>query len=79
MVTLISDLDLRDYQVDGVNWLIDCYNRGHGCILGDEMGLGKTCQVLECFLSILFSLVSFMCIFTIKSSIYMNIILCLIN
>ncbi|XP_041366763.1 chromodomain-helicase-DNA-binding protein 1-like [Gigantopelta aegis] len=47
-----GDLNLRDYQIDGVNWLIDCYNRGHGCILGDEMGLGKTCQTIAflCYL-----------------------------
>eukprot|EP00800_Vazella_pourtalesii_P002244 TRINITY_DN1203_c0_g4_i2.p1 TRINITY_DN1203_c0_g4~~TRINITY_DN1203_c0_g4_i2.p1 ORF type:complete len:311 (+),score=62.59 TRINITY_DN1203_c0_g4_i2:125-1057(+) len=35
---------LRDYQLAGVNWIIDCYNNNHGCILGDEMGLGKTIQ-----------------------------------
>lgn len=35
----------RDYQVDGVNWLLQCHSNGHGCILGDDMGLGKTLQV----------------------------------
>ena len=35
---------LRDYQLAGVNWIIDCYSNNHGCILGDEMGLGKTIQ-----------------------------------
>ena len=28
---------LRDYQVDGVNWLSSCYYKQHGCILADEM------------------------------------------
>ncbi|KAK6180019.1 hypothetical protein SNE40_012242 [Patella caerulea] len=41
-----GDLDLRSYQLHGVNWLIGCYNNKHGCILGDEMGLGKTCQTI---------------------------------
>ena len=36
--------DLRDYQIDGVNWLRFCWNERRGCILGDEMGLGKTVQ-----------------------------------
>ncbi|XP_013913283.1 PREDICTED: chromodomain-helicase-DNA-binding protein 1-like [Thamnophis sirtalis] len=26
--------------------MINCYETGHGCILGDEMGLGKTCQTI---------------------------------
>ena len=42
---LFSDLCLRPYQLEGVNWLLSCYDDNHGCILGDEMGLGKTCQV----------------------------------
>ncbi|PVD33729.1 hypothetical protein C0Q70_04989 [Pomacea canaliculata] len=41
-----SDLALRAYQLDGVNWLLKCYSHDHGCILGDEMGLGKTCQTI---------------------------------
>lgn len=37
---------LRDYQLEGVNWIIDKFMSGVGCILGDEMGLGKTVQTL---------------------------------
>lgn len=37
---------LRDYQVSGVNWMIDLFDSGIGGILGDEMGLGKTLQTL---------------------------------
>lgn len=33
---------MRDYQVDGVNWLSSCYYKRSGAILADEMGLGKT-------------------------------------
>uniref|UniRef100_A0A4X2KLN9 Chromodomain helicase DNA binding protein 1 like n=1 Tax=Vombatus ursinus TaxID=29139 RepID=A0A4X2KLN9_VOMUR len=28
------------------NWLVQCFQHQHGCILGDEMGLGKTCQTI---------------------------------
>ncbi|KAK2190804.1 hypothetical protein NP493_68g04006 [Ridgeia piscesae] len=41
-----KNIQLRAYQLDGVNWLIERYQRNHGCILGDEMGLGKTCQTI---------------------------------
>lgn len=39
-------MKLRPYQIAGVNWMIDRYYHGDGCILGDEMGLGKTCQLI---------------------------------
>jgi len=54
LLLLFADLSLRPYQVEGVNWMIDRYYKGHGCILGDEMGLGKTCQVrtLVCLLAL---------------------------
>jgi len=38
--------ELREYQVDGVNWILGQYERGVGGILADEMGLGKTIQTL---------------------------------
>ncbi|KAF7684114.1 putative global transcription activator SNF2L1 [Astathelohania contejeani] len=38
--------ELRDYQIEGVNWLINMYNQGINCILADEMGLGKTLQTI---------------------------------
>eukprot|EP00073_Rattus_norvegicus_P044662 XP_017446810.1 PREDICTED: chromodomain-helicase-DNA-binding protein 1-like isoform X2 [Rattus norvegicus] len=37
---------LRSYQLEGVNWLVQCFHGQNGCILGDEMGLGKTCQTI---------------------------------
>ncbi|MEE6513208.1 hypothetical protein FKM82_020742 [Ascaphus truei] len=46
---------LREYQLEGLNWLLfNWYNR-RNCILADEMGLGKTIQSItflhEIFLS----------------------------
>ena len=35
---------LTNYQLDGLNWLINLYERGLNGILADEMGLGKTIQ-----------------------------------
>jgi chromodomain-helicase-DNA-binding protein 9 len=37
---------LREYQIEGVNWLIFSWYQRRNCILADEMGLGKTLQVL---------------------------------
>ncbi|KAI6241179.1 Helicase [Aphelenchoides fujianensis] len=37
---------LRDYQFEGVNWLLFCYYNKRNCILADEMGLGKTIQTI---------------------------------
>jgi len=37
---------LRDYQIDGVNWLSSCWYKQQGSILADEMGLGKTVQIV---------------------------------
>ncbi|XP_024291852.1 chromodomain-helicase-DNA-binding protein 8 [Oncorhynchus tshawytscha] len=38
---------LREYQLEGVNWLLfNWYNR-QNCILADEMGLGKTIQSIS--------------------------------
>uniref|UniRef100_A0A671S5G7 Chromodomain-helicase-DNA-binding protein 8-like n=1 Tax=Sinocyclocheilus anshuiensis TaxID=1608454 RepID=A0A671S5G7_9TELE len=42
--TLSNGNQLREYQLEGVNWLLfNWYNR-QNCILADEMGLGKTIQ-----------------------------------
>ncbi|OXB68897.1 hypothetical protein ASZ78_005334 [Callipepla squamata] len=48
----LTGIKLRPYQLEGVNWLVQCYQVQHGCILGDEMGLGKTCQVYYFFTSL---------------------------
>lgn len=46
-------LKLRDYQMDGLNWLILTWCKENSVILADEMGLGKTIQTI-CFLNYLF-------------------------
>ncbi|KAH0790123.1 SNF2 family N-terminal domain containing protein [Histomonas meleagridis] len=38
---------LRDYQVNGFNWLRYCWYNSCNSILADEMGLGKTVQVVS--------------------------------
>ncbi|XP_070543055.1 chromodomain-helicase-DNA-binding protein 1-like isoform X2 [Ptychodera flava] len=45
-------LQLRDYQLDGLNWLLHSWCKDNGVILADEMGLGKTIQAIA-FLSYL--------------------------
>lgn len=37
---------LREYQLEGLNWLSFSWFNGRNCILADEMGLGKTIQSL---------------------------------
>lgn len=51
-------LILRDYQMDGLNWLILTWCKENSVILADEMGLGKTIQTI-CFLYYLFKTQSF--------------------
>ena len=41
---------LRYYQLEGLNWLIQCWCNNINSILADEMGLGKTIQTVS-FLS----------------------------
>lgn len=61
-VTKVSDerdeqtprLELRDYQLDGLNWLVYSWCKQNSVILADEMGLGKTIQTIG-FLSYLFN------------------------
>jgi len=48
-----TELRLRDYQLQGLNWLIHSWTRYNSAILADEMGLGKTIQS-ACFLYYLF-------------------------
>jgi len=37
--------EMREYQVQGLRWMVQQHDRAAGGILGDEMGLGKTLQV----------------------------------
>lgn len=37
---------LKNFQLEGLNWLIKCWHERRNCILADEMGLGKTIQTI---------------------------------
>ncbi|KAF9919263.1 hypothetical protein FBU30_011082 [Linnemannia zychae] len=43
----IKNGTLRDYQIQGLNWMISLYKNGINGILADEMGLGKTLQTIS--------------------------------
>jgi SWI/SNF-related matrix-associated actin-dependent regulator 1 of chromatin subfamily A len=43
---MAPDIELKDYQVVGLNWLNLLWVNGISGILADDMGLGKTCQVI---------------------------------
>uniref|UniRef100_A0AAX7V3E9 DNA helicase n=1 Tax=Astatotilapia calliptera TaxID=8154 RepID=A0AAX7V3E9_ASTCA len=47
-------LELRDYQLDSLNWMAHSWCKSNSCILADEMGLGKTIQTI-CFLNYQFN------------------------
>lgn len=38
--------NLRQYQLAGLNWVVNLYDQGLSGILADEMGLGKTLQTI---------------------------------
>ncbi|CAJ0943274.1 unnamed protein product, partial [Mesorhabditis belari] len=42
----IKNGEMRDYQVRGLNWLVQLQHNGINGILADEMGLGKTLQTI---------------------------------
>lgn len=44
--TILSGGKLKEYQIDGLTWLISLYNNKLNGILADEMGLGKTIQTI---------------------------------
>ena len=45
-LAMAEDVQLKDYQLVGVNWLSLLFKRGLSSILADDMGLGKTIQVI---------------------------------
>ena len=40
-------MKMRDYQLEGLSWLITKHDQGINQLLGDEMGLGKTLQTIS--------------------------------
>lgn len=49
--SIIAHGKLREYQMQGLNWLIHLYDNGINGILADEMGLGKVCDILSAIVS----------------------------
>jgi len=45
---------LRNYQLQGFQWLQQMYHSGYGACLADDMGLGKTLQTI-CFIDFILS------------------------
>ncbi|KAK9868512.1 hypothetical protein WJX84_000615 [Apatococcus fuscideae] len=45
--SVIANGTMREYQLQGLNWLIHLYDNGINGILADEMGLGKTLQTIS--------------------------------
>lgn len=39
--------EMRDYQIDGLNWMVSLHDNGINGILADDMGLGKTLQTVS--------------------------------
>ena len=44
---LMLACQLKEYQLKGLNWLVNLYEQGINGILADEMGLGKTVQSIS--------------------------------
>ncbi|CAB9517489.1 ISWI chromatin-remodeling complex ATPase ISW2 [Seminavis robusta] len=49
---LVEGGEMRDYQLAGLNFMVEMHQQNLGMILGDEMGLGKTLQTISllCYL-----------------------------
>lgn len=43
---LVPEIKLRDYQIEGIQWMNFIFKFNLGGILADDMGLGKTLQIL---------------------------------
>lgn len=39
--------EMRNYQIDGLNWMVSLHDNGLNGILADDMGLGKTLQTVS--------------------------------
>ncbi|KAI0136148.1 SNF2 family N-terminal domain-containing protein [Hypoxylon sp. NC0597] len=42
-----ESIQMKDYQLLGLNWMNLLHSKGYSGILADDMGLGKTCQVIS--------------------------------
>lgn len=50
---MVSGGEMKDYQLDGLEWLVSLYENGLNGILADEMGLGKTLQCIALYAHLL--------------------------
>jgi SWI/SNF-related matrix-associated actin-dependent regulator 1 of chromatin subfamily A len=44
---MAESIQLKSYQLFGLNWMKLLHDHSYGGILADDMGLGKTCQVIS--------------------------------
>ncbi|KAH0570476.1 SNF2 family helicase [Spironucleus salmonicida] len=51
----LDNKNLYDFQLTGINWLLQAHQRNQGVIFADQMGLGKTVQ-LSCYIATLYHL-----------------------
>ncbi|KAM7277686.1 hypothetical protein ACFE04_004820 [Oxalis oulophora] len=45
--SMLQGGELRQYQIEGLQWMLSLYNNNLNGILADEMGLGKTIQTIS--------------------------------
>ncbi|KAG0298177.1 hypothetical protein BGZ96_001722 [Linnemannia gamsii] len=68
----VSGGTLKDYQMDGLNWLRYNHSKGVNSILADEMGLGKTIQMVAFVNTLFHQLKAFPCLIVVPNSTLTN-------
>ncbi|KAG0234659.1 hypothetical protein BGX31_004482 [Mortierella sp. GBA43] len=68
----ISGGTLKDYQMDGLNWLRYNHWKNVNSILADEMGLGKTIQMVAFVTTLFHELRAFPCLIVVPNSTLTN-------
>ncbi|KAF9427836.1 hypothetical protein BGZ94_004051 [Podila epigama] len=68
----ISGGTLKDYQMDGLNWLRYNHWKNVNSILADEMGLGKTIQMVAFVTTLFHQLKAFPCLIVVPNSTLTN-------
>ncbi|KAF9115239.1 hypothetical protein BGX27_008473 [Mortierella sp. AM989] len=68
----ISGGTLKDYQMDGLNWLRYNHWKNVNSILADEMGLGKTIQMVAFVTTLFHQLRAFPCLIVVPNSTLTN-------
>ncbi|KAG0303580.1 hypothetical protein BGZ98_006511 [Dissophora globulifera] len=68
----VSGGTLKDYQIDGVNWMRYNHWKNVNSILADEMGLGKTIQMVAFVTTLFHELRAFPCLIVVPNSTLTN-------